>query len=339
MRPTILILSLTLILRSGYAQDVSDLFERLNPAVVTIQTFKKERPAGFSGQQGSKSTSSGVIIDPLGLILTTAHSVNDVAGIQVKLYNDTIYGAEVLKTSRAADVALLKLQERDGNLPVARLGDSDSVRVGNPVMLIGAPYGYEHSLSYGHISRKMAQIHLIDGETIGFFQTDASINTGNSGGPMFNMDGEVIGIVSYLVTEGGGYDGIGFCVDINSARNVLFNDRSALWEGLKGTIINSAIARQLDLPQSYGILLETVDEGSVAHRMGLRGGGQPREMLNHPIITGGDIVLKIAGITCDHPADLEFIKNRINQMEQGDKLEMLVWRNGETFRVQHIFQE
>ncbi|CAH8281902.1 trypsin-like peptidase [Mariniflexile fucanivorans] len=177
-------LVLTLILCSYVnAQDVSTLFEQLDPTVVTIEvTEYKIKNQKLSASEG---LGSGVIISSDGLILTAAHVVESANEVLVKLQNETSFGADVLSSSSAADVALIKLRNPPKNLMFAKPGNSDTAKIGEQILIIGAPLGLEHSLSVGYISRKMKKNMITNGEMAGFIQTDASINHGNSGGPMF----------------------------------------------------------------------------------------------------------------------------------------------------------
>ena len=157
------------------------------------------------------------------------------------------------------------------------MADSRTVRVGDQVMIIGAPYGLSHSMSVGWISARWPPNTVYKSMPLAeFFQTTATINTGNSGGPMFNMAGEVIGIVSHNISKSGGSEGLGFVVTINTAKKLLL-ERKSFWSGIDGTMLTGDLAAIFNLPQPAGFLVKTVAQGSSAWNMGLLGGRQARD--------------------------------------------------------------
>jgi serine protease Do len=198
------------------AQDIDELFRKVSPSVVVIRA--KGREVGNRGLMTFNEIGSGVVISD-GRVMTAAHVVHAMDEVLVEFLGGEQVPARVVASEPAADLSLLKLAHVPKAAQPARLGDSDKVRVGQQVLVIGAPYGLSHSFSAGWISatwppntayRKMPLAE--------FFQTTATINTGNSGGPLFNMAGEVIGVVSHNISRGGGSEGLGFVVTIKSAR-------------------------------------------------------------------------------------------------------------------------
>src|SRR6185436_14134592 len=165
----------------------------------------------------------------------------------------------------AADLSMLKLQRVPQGAKVAMLADSDAVRVGDPVMIIGAPYGLSHSMSAGWISARWPANSVYHAMPLAeFLQTNATINTGNSGGPMFNMAGQVIGIVSHNISKSGGSEGLGFVVTINTAKKLLL-ERPSFWSGLEGQALSDAEADLLNLPPgATGFIVKTIAKGSPA---------------------------------------------------------------------------
>jgi serine protease Do len=316
------------------AQDVSALFEELDPAVVTIQVTEykiKNQQLSASGGLGS-----GVIISADGLILTAAHVVESANEVLVKLKNNTSYKADVLSSSTAGDIALIKLRNPPPDLKVVNPGNSDNAKIGEEVMVIGAPLGLEHSLSVGHISRKMNKNILTNGEMAGFIQTDASINHGNSGGPMFNIKGELIGIVSFILSKSGGFEGLGFAVDINTAKKTLF-DVNSFWTGFDGIFLNEMFANALNTPQQAGVLIQRITPNSFADKIGLKAGYLQAEIIGEKLWLGGDIILSIQGISCNTPHDLGSIKDQINNLKPGDKVLVEVLRKGKIEILQSSF--
>ena len=202
------------------AQNLDDIFRKVNPSVVVVRA--KGRDVGAGGVTRFNETGSGVLISASGKVMTAAHVVNAMDEITVEGVAGEVVRAKIISSDAAADVSLLQLERVTAAMQVARIGDSSTVRVGQQVMVVGAPYGLAHSMSVGWISARWpANTIFRDMPLAEFFQTTATINTGNSGGPMFNMAGEVIGIVSQNISKSGGSEGLGFVVTINSAQKLL----------------------------------------------------------------------------------------------------------------------
>lgn len=288
------------------AQSLGDLYEQVKPSVVIIETELEYRSengqVSFEGAQGS-----GVLISAQGEILTAAHVVGDAESINVIFHDGERIPARIVRLSQVADVALIKLHyltPKIKNYPVATLGDSDKVRVGEDIFVIGAPFGLDYSLSKGIISGISEERSRMAGFTFAeFFQTDAAINQGNSGGPMFSMDGEVIGIVSYIVTESGGFDGIGFAATSNIT-DFLVVDSERRWTGINGIMLDPNLARVLNVPQPGGILIQSVVPLSPAYTSGLEGGGHYLLYRDREVIVGGDIILEVNGIQITNEASI-----------------------------------
>ncbi len=318
------------------AQDVSSLFEQLDPSVVTIQVTEYK----IQNQQlsASEGLGSGVIISKDGLILTAAHVVESANEVVVKLQNETTLKADVLSSSSAGDVALIKLRNPPSNLIAVKPGDSETTKIGEQILIIGAPLGLEHSLSVGHVSRKMKKNMITNGEMAGFIQTDASINHGNSGGPMFNMKGELIGIVSFILSQSGGFEGLGFAVDVNTARKVLF-DVNSFWTGFDGIFLGEQLAGALNTPQRSGVLVQRVTPNSFADTIGLKAGFMQSEIVGQKIWLGGDIILSIQGLSCNAPHDLGNIRQQIENLKEGDHVIIEVLRKGEVVLLEANFSK
>jgi serine protease Do len=316
------------------AQDISTLFEQLDPSVVTITVTEykiKDQQLSSSGGIGS-----GVIISANGLILTASHVVESANEVSVKLLNGTSFPADVISSSSAADVALIKLRIVPPNLKAVIPGNSDTSKIGEQIMIIGAPLGLEHSLSVGYISRKLEKNMISNGEMAGFIQTDASINHGNSGGPMFNMKGELIGIVSFILSQSGGFEGLGFAVDINTAKKTLF-DVNSFWTGFDGLFLGEVLAGVLNTPQQSGVLIQRVTPNSFADKIGIKAGIVQGEILGQKLWLGGDIILSIQGLSCNAPHDLGNIKQQIENLKVGDKVLIEVLRKGEVIVLEANF--
>lgn len=316
----------TVLSKSVLAEDIAPLFEKLNPSVVTIQTIQLK--ILNDTETPTQALGSGVIIDKSGLILTAAHVVDTANTIGVKLHDDSVIEADIVKSVPSADIALLRLKEVPENLKVAKLGDSGELKVGNQIFVIGSPFGVEHSLSVGHLSGTMERGLLANGAMVGYLQTDAAINQGNSGGPMFNLNGEVVGIVSFILSKSGGFNGIGFAVDINTTKSVLLDNGAHFWTGFDGLFLGEKLSRILNVPQKNGVLVQRVTSNSFAEQIGLVGGFFQAEILGENLWLGGDIILSIQGETCDSPHNLSNIKNTIDNLRVGDEVTMKILRYG-----------
>ncbi|MDO5970968.1 trypsin-like peptidase domain-containing protein [Flavivirga aquimarina] len=318
------------------AQDMSTLFKQLDPSVVTIEVIEykvKDQKLTTSGGLGS-----GVIINKEGFILTAAHVVESANEVSVKLQSGATFTADVLSSSTVADVALLKLRTVPISLKPATIGNSSTSKIGEQILIIGAPLGLEHSLSVGYISRKMKKNVISNGEMAGFLQTDASINQGNSGGPMFNMHGELIGIVSFILSNSGGFEGLGFAVDIDTTKKVLF-DVNSFWTGFDGVFLSEGLAGVFNTPQKSGVLIQRVTPNSFADKIGIKPGVIQGEILGQKIWLGGDIILSIQGLSCNAPHDLGTIKKQIESLKVGDKVLIEVLRKGKVIALEANFSK
>jgi S1-C subfamily serine protease len=216
------------------AQTVRELFEKVAPSVVVIRARGGDVTA--TGPTRFTETGSGVLVSKDGQVMTAAHVVQTLDEISVEFLGGETVTARVVASEPAADLSLLQLDRVPPRATVATMADSSTVRVGDPVIVVGAPYGLSHSLSVGHISARWPANTVYPAMPLAeFFQTDAVINTGNSGGPMFDMTGRVIGIVSHNISKSGGSEGLGFVVTLNTARQLLL-DKKSFWSGTEGSI-------------------------------------------------------------------------------------------------------
>ena len=215
------------------AQNLGEVFRQVNPLVVVIRAKGSDVEAS-TGLTRFSETGSGVLISADGKIMTAAHVVHSMDEINVEFLGGETVPARVVSSEPAADLSLLQLQRVPSGVKVATLADSDTVRVGDPVVIIGAPYGLSHSMSAGWISARWPANSVYRAMPLPeFLQTNATINTGNSGGPMFNLAGEVIGTVSHNISKSGGSEGLGFVVSIHTAKKLLL-ERPSFWSGLEG---------------------------------------------------------------------------------------------------------
>lgn len=289
---------------------LAKLYKKVIPSVVTIYTTSDSfTQKGPSQNQG---LGSGVLISHDCHILTAAHVVDGSTKIVVKTHDGKKRNATVLFSEKSADIALLRLDQPDPSLTHAVLGDSDVMAVGQNIYAIGSPYGMENSFSAGIVSAFRGFNALYDGTVnIEFIQTDAAINSGNSGGPLFNSQGEVIGIASSILTVSGGFQGIGMAVTINTAKDLLsFEDRP--WIGVDGILLQKEeFAKVFNLNLPGGLLVQKVAKGSPASKAGLRGGTITANVLGRSLLLGGDIILEIGSQEACHVACLEGAKQHL----------------------------
>ncbi len=314
---------------------VEDVFARVHGSVVTLRTVGRtvlpSAPTSFTSVEG---VGSGVLFSEEGDILTAAHVVQSADQVVVEFPTGEQGLGRVVSSVPSADVALVRYV---GPLPqgavTAALGDSDGVRVGEQVLVVGAPLGISHTLSVGHVSARRKDKGLMSTlSEIELFQTDAAINQGNSGGPMFDMDGRVIGIVSHIVTRTGGHQGLGFAVTSNVARELLVDSRP-FWSGADGLLVDGRLAEILNTPGGRsGFLVQRVAKHSFADELGLRGGDLLVDVAGEELLLGGDIVLEIQGVSVES-GNLGTLRDALSGLGAGDELVMLVLRGGDLLKV------
>jgi serine protease Do len=316
----------------GDAQDVEQLFWTVNPSVVVIKAKGRDVYAK-AGLVSFDEIGSGVLISADGKVMTAAHVVHAMDEITVEFLGGEKVPARVVASEPAADLSLLQLARVPAGAQVARLGDSDRVRVGHQVVVIGAPYGLSHSFSAGWISARWAPNTAYRAMPLAeFFQTTATINTGNSGGPMFNIAGEVIGIVSHIISKSGGSEGLGFVVTMKTARAFLM-ERKWVWVGLEGVVVTGELAEIFNVPGGSGFLVRTVPKGSPAWDMGIQGGDRTATIGGQEFVVRGDIVLEIAGVAIKSDGDLPKIREKLGTMKAGQSFKASVLRAGQVIEL------
>ena len=305
---------------------LDDIFREVSPTVVVVRA--KGRDVGAGGITRFTETGSGVLISESGRVMTAAHVVNGMDEITVEGIAGEVVRAKIISSVAAADVSILQLERVTKAMRVARVGDSNTVRVGQQVMVVGAPYGLAYSMSVGWISARWPANTIFPAMPLAeFFQTTATINTGNSGGPMFNMAGEVIGIVSHNISKSGGSDGLGFVVTINSAQKLLVEGKT-FWSALQGMILTGRLATIFNVPAPAGFLVKTVAQGSTAWTMGLLGSDGVVTVGGQDIAVGGDIILSVDGIPVVSEDNIEKIRDKLAAVPRGTPFKMNVLRDG-----------
>lgn len=325
------------------AQDVSKLYNKVNPTVVTILVEEKavvtDETTMTKAMVTNESLGSGVVISAEGEIMTAAHVVEAAETVTVEFLNGEKVPAKVVTSNTDADVALIKLIWLPKELKYAPVGNSDDVSVGNQVIVIGAPLGLTHSLSVGHISGRMGDKVMSDNFSHSeFFQTDASINHGNSGGPMFNMKGEVVGIVSFILSQSGGFEGIGFAVTSNVAERELLGDQP-FWFGLTFEPLMGEIANVFNVPQDMGLLVQKVATNSPADLAGVRPGIYNMDIEGNKILVGGDIILKVGDFIMAPNLDQVKMRDSFANITPGSQVIIKVLRDGQVLDLIAIAPE
>ena len=259
---------------------------------------------------------SGFIVSPDGLILTNAHVVKDASEVTVKLTDRREFRAKVLGSDPKTDVAVLRIAAK--NLPVVQLGDVKALRAGEWVAAIGSPFGFENTVTAGVVSAKGRS--LPDESGVPFIQTDVAVNPGNSGGPLFNARGEVVGINSQIYSQSGGYQGVSFAIPIDVATRVQQQivttgkvQHARL--GVSVQEVNQAMADAFKLDKPEGALVASVEKGSPAEKAGLQAGDVIRAVDGQPIVASGDLP---AAIGLSRPGD----KVRLHVVRQGKTLDL-----------------
>lgn len=324
------------------ATDFSGIVERSGPAVVNISVTGKAKQSAVSDQgdgsdeldpndpfsqffkrfgpqlqipshpQIMRGEGSGFIISADGLILTNAHVVDGAQEVTVKLTDRREFKAKVLGSDKQSDIAVIRIDAK--NLPTVQIGNPALTRVGEPVLAIGSPYGFENTATAGIVSAKSRS--LPDDNYVPFIQTDVAVNPGNSGGPLFNIKGEVIGINSQIYSQTGGYQGLSFAIPIDVATKVEQQlvkhgkvTRSHL--GVSVQEVNQALAESFGLKSAAGALVSSVDKGSPADKGGLE---------------TGDVILRFNGQPINHSSDLPSL---VADTAPGTSSTIEVMRNGQ----------
>jgi S1-C subfamily serine protease len=312
------------------AESLRDLFKKVRPSVVIIMTEETlpQTTSGESEPTKAGGLGSGVIISRDGKILTASHVVHLADRVAVRFADGKTVPARILGSEPNADIAVIKVERLPADAVVAPLANSDSMEVGDDIFVVGAPYGLTYSLSSGRISGRHAPKKYHGGFTLAeFFQTDASINKGNSGGPMFNMKGEVIGIVSHILTQSGGFEGLGFAVTSNLASKLMLQERT-FWGGVDGTQVSGDLAKALNLPVPVGYLVQRVAEGSFGKKLGLQAGTVEATINGEKLYLGGDVILEMQGVKLGEDLADEILRKKMEKLTTGSVITVTVWRWG-----------
>jgi S1-C subfamily serine protease len=308
------------------AQDWSALFHRASPSVVVIRA--KGREVQTQGVVRVGEVGSGVLVSADGKVVTAAHVVHTMEEITAQFIGSGPVPARVVASEPAADLSLLQLDSVPPGAVPARIADSNLAQVGDDLFVIGAPYGLSYALSQGVVSARWEPNTVTREFPLAeFIQTNAAINTGNSGGPVFNMAGEVLGIVSHLISQSGGSQGLGFVVSSNSVKRLVL-ERRPVWHGMDGTPVSGTTAELLNVPPPGGLLVRDVVKGSLAERIGLRGGTRLATIEGQPLVVGGDVILSVQGAPVATDEERRIAREALARLRPGDGLRLTVLRAG-----------
>ena len=292
--------------------------ETTNPDDI-MEFFRQQMP-----RRPSYAVGSGFIVDKTGYILTNFHVIDDASRISVKLQSGEEFIAKVAGTDEETDLAVLKI-EAGRELPFIKLGNSDEAQVGDWVLAIGSPFGLEQTVTAGIISKTRRETPYAS-QFQKFIQTDAAINRGNSGGPLVDMNGDVIGINSQIATSTGDYNGIGFALPSNEASNVYQQIRlnGKVKRGYLGVILDSVkaeYAKVYNLPEAKGaIITEIRDKASAAANAGLQTGDVILEFNNEKISSAADLIAKVAATAPEKEVSVVYLREVGSNLERKNTL-------------------
>ncbi len=297
---------------SGLPQ-FGDIYEQVAPSVVSVRTVRSAPAESPIATNPSQGMGSGFIISVDGYVLTNAHVVNDATEVTVVLGDEREFKAKVVGSDRRTDVALLKIEA--DKLPAAKIGDPGQTRVGDWVAALGSPFGFTQTLTAGIVSAKSRA--LPNEAYVPFIQTDAALNPGNSGGPLLNTRGEVIGISSQIYSPTGGYAGLSFAIPIDVAVKVK-DQLQQFGKVTRGRIgvavqdINKDLAESFGLATTKGALVSSVEKSGPAAMAG---------------ILAGDVITAVNGKAVDNAAQ---VSRTVGDLKPNEQTNISVWRNGGT---------
>lgn len=320
--PAVVNISVTGTMKASDDEATAEI-QGIDPDDPMFQFFRRfQGQMGPRGQQQQRDVpvraqGSGFIVDPSGIIITNAHVVKDAKEVTVKLTDRREYRAKVLGADAKTDIAVLKIDAK--NLPVLALGNTKDLKVGEWVLAIGSPFGFENTVTAGVVSAKGRS--LPDDSYVPFIQTDVAVNPGNSGGPLLNTRGEVVGINSQIYSRSGGYQGVSFAIPIDVAvqvkdQIVATGKASHARLGVAVQEVNQAFADSFKLDKPEGALVSNIEKGGPGDKAGLKAGDVIRKVDGQAIVSSGDL-----------PAV-------IGQQAPGKKVTLEVWRQGERQELQ-----
>jgi S1-C subfamily serine protease len=318
--------------------DVAEIYARSAPGVVQINSTGQGTAVDPFGGAPSSALGSGFVVDKAGHIVTNYHVVRDAAQIRVSFSNQDTVEAKLVGTDPSTDLAVLQVDTDASALTPLPLGNSDTVRVGDPVVAIGNPFGLTRTATAGIVSALQRLITAPNTFTIDHvIQTDAPINKGNSGGPLLNARGQVIGVNTQIETGGvsSGNVGIGFAVPSNTVKEVVAQilktgrvDRAYL--GITGQAITPDLVQMVKLPVEKGVIVHSVRDGSGAKKAGLQAGDSSVVVAGETYVLGGDIIVAFDG---KQVSSIEDLREAIAEHKPGDTVRLEIYRDGKKTSV------
>lgn len=331
----IVMLLLPVMFSTAQAQELREVFRRVNASVIVVHTQQRViAQSGLEPVESRETIGSGVLISEDGKVLTAAHVVQSADKVEVEFVTGDRVTARVISAAPFADVALLQLARVPSGIPVARLADSKRVEIGDMIFAIGAPYGAKHSLTVGWLSSRRTTENVYENLTaLELFQVDMALFEGNSGGPVFDLKGEVIGLVSHALAKQDGEKGPNFAVTSNVARRLMLEEKRT-WMGVEALLLNGELAASFNLPHPAGLLVQSVAEGSLGARLGLHEGKLSITAGEQTMLIGGDVIIEILGQPLrPNPAVFEDLQRRLDKLRVGDTLMMKVMRAGKEIEL------
>jgi S1-C subfamily serine protease len=312
---------------AGSAMTVNEIYRRAAPGVVRVSANNNTTTLGPGAKLGS-----GFVIDKRGHIVTNYHVVEGTDNVAVSFSNRDSVNAQIVGTDPSTDLALLRVRTSGTALTPLPLGNSDKVQVGDPVVAIGNPFGLDRTVTSGIVSALQRLITAPNRFTIDHvIQTDAPINHGNSGGPLLNARGQVIGVNTQIETGdiATGNVGVGFSVPSNTVKDVVAQllqsgrvDHAYL--GISGQAVTTEVAETYNLPAKAGVLVGSVTSGSGADKAGLQGGGRQVVVAGETYVLGGDLIVSLDG---EKISSLEQLREAIAAHKPGDKVTLVIYRD------------
>jgi putative serine protease PepD len=319
---------------STSALTVGQIYRRAYKGVVEITVTSSSAASPFGGSQAQKAQGSGFVYDSKGNIVTNEHVVDGAQTVSVRFWNGSVYKAKVVGSDASTDLGVIKVDAPQSILHPVAVGDSSKVLVGDGVVAIGSPFGLEETVTSGIVSALHRQMQAPNSFTINdSIQTDAAINHGNSGGPLLNSQGEVIGVNAQIRSDSGGSDGVGFAIPSNTVHTIASQIIGSgkvehAYLGVSVQTIPASVADQLNLVE--GVELDAVKPGTPAKDAGLKAATGTKVVGGDTYSTGGDVITAVGG---QKVTTSEELQRAVDAKRPGDTLSIEYWRDGKTNTV------